>query len=298
MTIHSPEASTPVSFEEYLAAKRTVDDRALNRVVYGQLVAALAAWESPEIRVLEVGCGSGTMIDRLAEWQPFPPGRLLRYLGIDSSGDAVAAARRRATTAACDEFAVLQCDLYSLAEGPQSSRAPFDLVIANAVLDLLDLERALPLLRALLRPGGLGWFTINFDGMTRLLPVIEPQLDAAIEAAYHQTMDSRMIDGRHSGDSHTGSRLLTALPAAGLSILAAGPSDWVVYPNRSGYPADEATFLRFIVQTMHGALRGHPNLDGSALEAWIARRHQQIDSHSLVYLAHQLDFLVQRPPKD
>jgi SAM-dependent methyltransferase len=288
-----------LTFVRYLAAKRTVDDRALNRTVYDRLVAALGEMERPEIAVLEIGCGSGVMLARLAEWQPFPAGRTVRYLGIDSDATAVAAATARALPAAglWQDWSIAEQDLYGFAAAPERA-GTFDLVIANAVLDLLDLAHALPALRRLLRPGGLGWFTINFDGMTRLLPVMDPEFDHAVEAAYHATMDTRLIDGQPSGDSRTGSRLFTALPAAGFHLLAAGPSDWVVFPGLSGYAADEADFLRFIVQTMHGALRGHAALDPSAFDGWVAERYRQIDACQLVYLAHQFDFLVQRPLED
>ena len=55
---------TEASFIRYLAAKRTVDDRALNRRVWDAMVSA-AGGGSP--RVLEIGGGIGTMIQRVID---------------------------------------------------------------------------------------------------------------------------------------------------------------------------------------------------------------------------------------
>ena len=94
-----------------------------------------------------------------------------------------------------------------------------------------------------------------------------------------------------SGDSRSGRHLFGYLQAAGAQILAAGASDWVVFPGPDGYPADEAYFLHFIIHTIHGALAGHPELDPYCLDAWAARRHAQIERCELVYIAHQMDFV-------
>jgi len=104
-------------------------------------------------------------------------------------------------------------------------------------------------------------------------------------------MDSRQVNGKPSGDSQTGRHLFQHLRTAGAELLAAGSSDWVVYPGPNGYPADEAYFLHFIINTMRTALAGHPDLIPEQLTGWIDRRHAQIENEELVYIAHQLDFL-------
>ena len=111
-----------------------------------------------------------------------------------------------------------------------------------------------------LAPGGLFYFTLNFDGATILEPPIDPDLDALIEALYHRTMDTRHCRGRPSGSSRTGRRLFGRLKEAGARLIAAGSSDWVVFPGPDGYPGDEAYFLHFIIDTIGQALHGHPEL--------------------------------------
>src|ERR1700734_1295841 len=61
----SDEASMPSGYARYLAAKTTVDDRALNRHVLAVLRRLMPAGPP---RVLEVGGGLGTMVARLMDW--------------------------------------------------------------------------------------------------------------------------------------------------------------------------------------------------------------------------------------
>src|SRR4051794_101541 len=58
-------------YTRYLIAKKSVDDRALNRRVLADLCRVMpgGAW-----RVLEIGAGLGTMVARLLEWQVITAG--------------------------------------------------------------------------------------------------------------------------------------------------------------------------------------------------------------------------------
>jgi SAM-dependent methyltransferase len=282
------------NYPRYLAAKKTVDDRALNGRVWQQMAQAVLALGRPH--VLEVGAGIGTMVERWHERGVWPVGS---YTAVDALPENVAIARERLAPLAKDApLTVTAVDIFDFIAQNQG-RQTWDVLLAHAVLDLLDAPSALPQLFSLLRPGGLFYFTLNFDGATILQPAIDPAFDAHIEALYHRTMDERLVNGRLSGDSQTGRHLFTHLRRAGAEILAAGSSDWVVYDGPPGYPpgypADEAYFLHFIVHTLHEALRGHPELDKDYFNAWIAHRHAQIETGELVYIAHQLDFLGRLP---
>jgi SAM-dependent methyltransferase len=301
------------SFTRYLAAKKSVDDRALNRHVWESLVQALppSSAKSP-LQVLEIGAGIGTMAERLLDWG-LPT--QATYTAIDAEPHNIQAAYHRLPAWAeargfsaelgpgrmgflKKESNVLveleATDLFDFATRHRGQRA-WDLLIAHAFLDLMDVPATLPHLFYLLRPNGLFYFTIVFDGATLLEPVIDPALDAHILALYHRTMDQRITAGRPSGDSQAGRHLFGHLQRAGAQVLAAGSSDWVVFAGANGYPADEAYFLHFIVHTIHTALEEHPELDAEQLGDWIAQRHAQIELGQLTYIAHQLDFLG-RPP--
>jgi hypothetical protein len=165
-----------------------------------------------------------------------------------------------------------------------------DLLIAHAFLDLLPMPESLPKLFSLVKPDGLAWLTLNFDGVTTLEPVIEPALDLKIERLYHQTMNERPT----GGDSQSGRHLFKHLRDSGVQILAAGPSDWVVYAQNGRYQADEAYFLHFILHFFEQSLTGHSGLDPKTFADWLQERRAQIDRGELVFIAHQMDFLVQR----
>jgi SAM-dependent methyltransferase len=305
---------TTFPFTRYLAAKKSVDDRALNRHVWRSLAQAMSSGVlDGTVRVLEIGAGIGTMVERLVEWG------LLRqavYTAIDADPEATAASRQRLPAWMAQHGFTVQeettsrqrfrrnghdiaveaetIDVQRLIARTSGDRL-WDVLIAHAVLDLLDLPNMLPGLVSLLRPGGLCYFTIAFDGATILQPAIDPALDGQIETLYHQTMDLRRIAGHGSGDSNTGRHLFGHLRDAGVDILAAGSSDWVIFAGPQGYPTDEAYFLHFIIHTIDVALRGHPELDPTVLQSWIAERHAQIEAGLLVYIAHQLDFLARIP---
>lgn len=179
-------------------------------------------------------------------------------------------------------------DISDLVRDPLA-RNQYDLLIANAVLDLFDVGKILPLLLGLLRPNGTYWFSINFDGDSIFMP--EHPHDGPLLRAYHQSMDERPAKGYAGGSSRTGRQLFQQLRDAGATILAAGSSDWVVYGQDGSYPHDEAEFLRCIVQTIHEQLKQDVRVDRDHVEDWVATRRKQIDQGELVYIAHQLDFV-------
>lgn len=300
------------SFQRYLSSKKSVDDRALNRQVLEALASRLSQ-EPGHLRVLEIGAGIGTMLERLLAWKLHTR---LDYTGIDAQPENIAAAWVRLPIWAAsqgyqvsgpdsgkielvrmEERIQVQfetADLFEFANRPPA-QPQWDLQIAHAFLDLMDIPATLPRLFGLLQPGGLFYYTINFDGITTFEPAIDPDFDALVESLYHQTMDRRVTDGRLSGDSRAGRHLFSHLQAAGASLLAAGASDWVVYPQSGQYPHDEAYFLHFIVHTLHTALANHPELDLRRFERWVAIRHEQIERGELIYIAHQMDFAGQTP---
>ena len=272
------------NFPRYLAAKKTVDDRALNKDVWKALQQSMP--DQPDI--LEIGAGIGTMVERLVAKGVVRNGR---YTAIDNQPANIDTARSRLNSLPPDLSLTLETiDVFDFAAREQGKRT-WDVLIAHAFLDLMDIAAALPILLSLLKPGGLCYFTINFDGVTSLEPAIEPEFDALIEQLYHQTMDEREVNGRYSGDSRSGRHLFSLLRQNNIDILAAGSSDWVVFADKDGYPADEAYFLHFILHFFHQSLRNHTQLDAAKFEAWIAQRRAQIETGELVYIAHQLDFL-------
>ncbi len=299
-------------FLQYLAAKKSVDDRSLNRRVWDTLRQTLAPSELQKpITIFEAGCGIGTMIERLIDWDLITNGH---YTGVDAAPECLAEAlvrlRRLGTKLGLevieergDRIAIRNrsfslvielaaMDLVDYLKINRDSRS-FDLIIAHAFLDLVDLETALPLLLSSVRHGGLCYLTLNFDGMTVFEPVLDQALDKEIERLYHETMDKRYKGGTGTGGSRTGRTLLTILRDHGVRIIDSGSSDWLCFARDGGYEGMESFFLHFIVDTVKEALSGNPSLDQQQFLQWVDKRHKQIDRGELIYIAHQLDVLGQ-----
>jgi SAM-dependent methyltransferase len=298
------EAPTTSGYARYLAAKTTVDDRALNRQVLAELRSLMPA-AAP--RVLEVGAGLGTMVARLLDWGVLGAGE---YVLLDADRQLLDCSRRWLRNWAATHG--VRCDL--LADGLQLGDLRVrlvhaelggylevahgelaDVLIASAVLDLVDVQAVLPGLLRLLASGGVYWFTINYDGET----IFEPghPLDDHVMGAYHRDMDERIRYGQPAGESRTGRLLFRHLRDARAPAAAAGSSDWVVYPSADGsYPADEAYFLRCILATIRDALHNRPDwVEPTDLGDWLAVRCRQLAAGDLVYIAHQLDFAGRSP---
>ena len=305
-----PEPGTP-EYHRYLAAKKSVDDRSLNPRVWDTLAGALPRGRA--LDVLELGAGIGQMMQRVIERGLFTD---CNYTAIElEQGNVEEAIQWLTEWAGQSGHGVegmggrglrlrgegMRFDLsFETANALEflsrfETRSAFDLVIAQAFLDLVDLDAALSLMAGSLKSHGLLYLCINFDGGTIFDPTIDEELDKRIEHVYHRTMDERTVGGKRSGDSRTGRRLFSGLRKTGARVLDAGASDWVVFPADEGYTRDEEVFLHAIIDTVEGALQGRKEIDAQALVRWARERRAQVESRELVYIAHQIDILAQIP---
>lgn len=293
-------------FRRYLRAKRTVDDRALDRRLVGLLrdeLATRARARDGPLRVLEVGAGIGTMVERAVEWDLLPPGET-SYTAVDldpantrATADRLAGFEHDGWTATTNGESVrLDGPDRTVTVDPVTGDAAafvadadrsWDLLVGMALLDVFGLED-LPGLLDALDAGGLWYFPITFDGGTRFRPT--RSADDAVESHYHAHMDAKP-----GGNSRAGSAALDRLRAApDVTVLGAAGSDWVVRPGDGGYRADEAFFLRYLLDTVESALgeldRGS-GLDDATLADWLAARRRAVADGRLTYLTHQLDLL-------
>jgi len=297
------------SFTRYLAAKMSVDNRAINRHVRQVLLESLPQTSANQpLRVLEMGAGIGTMIERMLEWDLFS---CADYTAIDTQTENIRHAQRRLLTWATQNgyqaaertdgltiggqgievnTKLIDVDLFDFITDQQYF-GTYDLLVAHAFLDLVDIPETLPQIFNLGRKESLFYFTINYDGLTILEPIIDQDFDHHVLKLYHRTMNDRIRDGKRFGDSRTGRHLFEHIRISGGQILAAGSSDWFVFPGSGGYPQDEAYFLHFIIHTIYQALNKYPELDASQFEQWIRQRHAQIERQELIYIVHQLDYV-------
>lgn len=282
----------------YLAAKRSVDERALSRRVRDELLDAIPA--AP--RIVEVGCGTGVTVPRLLSWGVTD----FDYRGIDADAGVVAFARdvlpkelrRRGFDATSTPFgghvggASFRFEVGDALEELSSVSA--DLVVAQAFLDLVPLEPTVEAVETALSPGGLAYFPITFDGGTVFQP--DHPADDDVERAYHAAIDDDA--GR---DSRAGRHLIDLLRERDGSLVAVAPSDWVVRPRDGTYPADERFFLDrilgFVEEAVEpGSAAADAAISGDAFGDWLAARRRQLADGDLVYVAHQYDLLYRTRP--
>jgi hypothetical protein len=310
------ESSFEYDYARYLSAKKTVDQRAFDRRVWGTFtdhVNRSAERSTHPVRILEVGGGVGATIPRLIA---ACPGTSLDYTMVELEPGNVQAARQTLLTWADDndvtlsesgdttlrlsyqettvDVDLIHGDMFEFLDRDVSSY--YTAVIGQAIFDVVDLPYAVQLLTQHLEPGGMCYAPVHFDGMTAFEPTMDDrqggsELDDRIVDLYHASMRRQDTDGARSGRD-----LLTAFRSNGVPIVAAGGSDWIVLGTPDdGYPADEAYFLQCILHFVEEELTGDADLSSDDLDTWLHTRRQQIADGKLIFVSHHLDVLAQRP---
>ena len=283
----------------YLKAKAAVDDDALNARVYDTLAQGITDMGSRPLCVIELGAGVGSTFRRLFEQGLLSGGE---YVMVDHDSESLAeASRATEATLGSSGQAELAVDsvvadaVAYLREQAEAGRLA-DVIIAQALVDLLNVPEFLEAAANALRPGGLLYLPITPDGENVFEPVTNAVLNGRVVDSYHRAMDERRTpDGLPTGGRRAGRALLREIPQAGFEIAAAGSSNWVVYPQGGGYPEDVAYFLHHIINFVWEALNEHAVVFSVGLEEWVAERHMHIEHGELVYIAHQLDVLARKP---
>jgi len=271
----------------YLAAKRSVDDRSLSRRVREGLRAELP----PAPAVFEAGCGTGVTVPRLLKWG-LTAGQ---FRGVDTAGETIDHARSvRPPELRHMGYDVTETDSGFRVEGLSVSfetgdalvrveeTAPHDLVIAQQFLDLVDIERAVEAFTDSLRPGGLAYFPLTFDGVSLFDP--PHPADEDVLETYHDSMDER------AGSSRAGRDLLDALGSLPGEVLAVDAADAIVRPKNGRYPADEGFFLESILSFFADEITA---ADVPGRDDWLRARRGQLRDGELLYVAHRYDVLYQ-----
>jgi SAM-dependent methyltransferase len=305
------------SYIAYLGAKKSVDDRALNRFVWQTLKDGLRpSTQADPLRVIEFGAGIGTMFERVAEWGLTSP---MRYTFVELNPDYINVLRSRhfpghagcsqtphewrfeksetSDTGVATPVEILCADLYDVIADPLQSEQ-WDLIIAHAVMDLLDPAEALTGFIRLAKPGGLLYLSLIYDGLTEFLPSKDPEFERMLIERYHLSMDNRETRGGRLGTRRAAKAVLAHLAAIDLPLPAAGSSDWIVYPTAKRYFGGEAYFLETIIDTIDHQLRRDTTIDPYRLAAWAARKHELVKEGKLVFMARNMDFLVRKPVRE
>jgi SAM-dependent methyltransferase len=166
----------------------------------------------PGMRLLDVGCGPGTLTVDLA--RHVAPGQVV---GVDMATDVVeqAQAHARAVGAEAANVSFVVGDFRDL----PAARAGFDVVHAHQVLQhLRDPVGALAAMARLLRPGGT-LAVRDWDCMATIWAPTSPGLDRWIEAY-------RAVTRRNGAEANAGRNLLGWSQAAGLGEATYSTSTW------------------------------------------------------------------------
>ena len=162
----TPNRYSPV---RYLTAKATVDDDALNEAVLDRLTDHFAETGRPFLRVIELGAGVGStylrMLDNLLTG-------IGRYTMVDLDAESLAVAQRVADEnpgyakpgAFVVDTVVEDAIGYLKRQANAGSRA--ELIVAQALVDLLNVPTFLAAAFDVLEPGGYLYLPITFDGET------------------------------------------------------------------------------------------------------------------------------------
>ena len=304
MTLSS--SSPPAfSYAKYLASKESIDARSLNRNVWDDFVSQLRG-ASQVLQVIELGGGIGTTFKRIASQNLQAD---LHYTLVDNEQENLdhftshvaewmgemqyqqeAALAWRNSVGSLVKVTPLLKDVHHLL-ADKAAKGKWDWMIAQAFLDLFDIEDFLSPLLSLLRPGGLFYFPINFDGITSFLPTMSPELDAHVESIYHDSMDARATQPTLKGHSQSGRLLLSEILRLKHEILSAGASDWIIHPVNGTYIQSDQFFLGQMLHFVESELKKSNEIDNDVADDWLKKRRQQLNSGELIFLAHQIDVL-------
>jgi hypothetical protein len=310
------------SFQAYLEAKRSVDDRAIDDRVFRAFAEGLAELATDErpLRIVEVGGGIGSMVVRLAERdvlsgpvryrlidldaesidraREFLPARLEEVgYAVDRTAAGIAARpthpRDRTPADGSREGVELEVILETGNAFGTSIDREVDAVIGAAVFDLVDLDRALSWTTSVLEPGGLVYAPLTFDRSTGFAPRVP--LDRRLERLYHRHMDDVRDE---PGGSRAGRELVGTLEADDrpFEVLGVGGSGWVLRPHgRTGDDGrDDRVVLRHMLETIDGALADYPaeTLAPEERRRWVERRRGELEAGALTAVVHHLDVLA------
>jgi Methyltransferase domain len=279
----------------YLNAKERIDLRARNPQIWARLLRELKACHSEsgqrKLKVTELGGGLGGLACALLDACDEIP---LDYtlVELDARVAATAQARLEGQSYSQHTVSVVNDDLLNPGLPDQIGQA--DLVVAQSMLDLLDLRVALPHIVELAKPGALFYAPVTFNGFTEFRPpYADSQVEYQLLTTYHRSMDEHTGIHPDAGGSRAGWVLQRNIRRQGGAVLETGSSDWLVTSD----PAEPThrDFLTHILNFFEHSLSNRTDFPQYQLNLWLDQRRQEMDNGHLMLHIHNLDLLAEFP---
>ena len=234
----SPDPSSPVRHETYTHGHAPAVVRQHAQRTAEEAAAFLLPSLHPGMRLLDVGCGPGSISRGLAE--RVAPGEVI---GLDPSRETLQDARRDAAARRLTNLTFQEGSVYALPFGDTT----FDVVYAHQVLQhLRERDAALREMLRVLRPGGLAavrevdWGTVAYWPRD---PRLDRWIDAHREAWY-----------RNGGEPLVGRQLRALFNAAGVEDLEISASVWCYATPDDTIAWGDAYADRLVASAMGGRL--------------------------------------------
>lgn len=223
---------------------------------------------SPSAKVLEIGCGTGAMMRRLARVEAFSG----TAIGLDQSPAFIAAAARYASQEGVDRWVQFRVgDAHEL-EFPQ---AFFDTVIAHTVIShVTEPERVLREMARVVRPGGT---MVIFDGDYCSLTYAYADRDLG------RRMDVALANATFNNPWIV-RELPSLLPRLGLKLENAWGDAVAEVGGGSYFRSFADTYAPVVVQA---ELVSEPEV-----EAWLAAQHQAIEAGTFFAACNYYTYFV------
>lgn len=280
-----------MDFSIYLQSKWKLDSKSLHPRLLGELKEYIRSG----MQILDLGAGNGAMLNRLfreledCEYHALDMNPAL----LEEINTASLPKRMKLQTVAADAQEFLN----------ECSAESYDVIISHMFLDLVNIPEIMPQIRRNLKPGGWGYFSMVYDGNSRFFP--SHPMDSHVMGLYNGSMKDSRRDGSRAGRE----LLQYCSKDAGLEVLDAGASDWMIVPRQEGYADGEwyvlSSLLEFFHQVLsenegkaelapHGDESGTDIGSSRTLMDWLTTRRAQLDAHTLGFANSQVDLLVRR----
>lgn len=299
---------TTATYRDYLDFKFALDERSLNPDVREAFLSSLR--NRPALSVLDMGTGCGASLWRLLN-ADFDSD--LEVTAIDLDADLLDVAFKRAVV-------LLGARDFKVSTGRHSIRAAregrgiavdfvkadltdfgrdrpgrFDVVMAHAAMDPLPVELMVKRVAGWLRPRGVFYASLNYDGGTTLFPQYADHATEDLILAVYDAAMERQVAGQFCGGARCGRRVFKAVRETGFDILAYGASDYSLTPFHGRYRDGDSLCLASLLDLIRDEAERSGRVGPEALDVWYRCRQKQIEAGQLGLIAHQLDILAEKP---